>query len=602
MPLNNSSPANSVKSDPPAGRKPATFHGIGVSAGIVIGHALLIGRAYPEVTEGAIAPTAVAAEVTRYQDAITLSRHQLIELKQRVLEALGEKDAGIFDAHLMLLNDRAITSEVEQEIAAGHRNAEGVFHRVMERHMSALQGVENPYIRDRLVDIRDVTGRVLRNLRGDAPTDLTHLSEPRILIAPDLSPSETAAMDKVNVIGFVTAIGSQTSHTAIMARSMGIPAVVGARDALDQVNSGDLVILDGFRGLLIAHPDPDQLEDYQRRLKAQEVWFHNLEAEATLPAETLDGFRVQLAANIELAEDVDGIKRSYGVGVGLFRTEYLFLNHAVLPDEDCQFEAYRRAAEEIYPQSVIIRTLDIGGDKFLSHLNLPQELNPFLGVRAIRFCLSRPDIFLQQLRAILRASAHGKVRLLFPMVATMEELDQALVLLDRARRELDTRGLDYNHHLDIGIMIEVPAAVMIADRLAAKVDFFSIGTNDLIQYSLAADRSNPAINYLYQPTHPAIIRFLQQTSQAATQNGIWVSVCGEMASDPILAPLILGLGIQELSMNPRAIAQVKRLIRHMRMIEAEELVRQALQRDTAAEIRTLCEAFVHRVAPDLLGS
>ncbi|MFA5205409.1 MAG: phosphoenolpyruvate--protein phosphotransferase [Lentisphaeria bacterium] len=601
MPLNNSSPASSAKNDPAAGRKPVTFQGIGVSAGIVIGHALLLGRAYPEVSEVAVEPAGIDLEKKRFRSALAASRRQLAELKERVLEALGEKDAGIFDAHLMLLDDRTITEEVERGITALGRNAEWVFHQAMERHLSALQGVTDPYIRDRIADIRDVAGRVLRNLRGEETPDITRLPEHRILIAHDLSPSDTAGMDKANVIGFVTTIGSQTSHTAIMARSMGIPAVVGAQGALDQVNSGDLVILDGFRGLLIAHPEPDQLEEYQRRLKAQEVWFHNLEAEASLPAETLDGFRVQLAANIELAEEVDGIKRSYGVGVGLFRTEYLFLNRPTLPDEECQFEAYRRAAEEIFPQSVIIRTLDIGGDKFLSHLNLPQELNPFLGVRAIRFCLTRPDIFLSQLRAILRASAHGKVRLMFPMIATMEELDQALVLLDRARRDLDARGQQYNRHLDIGIMIEVPAAVMLADRLAAKVDFFSIGTNDLIQYSLAADRSNPGINYLYQPCHPAIIRFLQQTSQAATQHGIWVSVCGEMASDPILAPLILGLGIQELSMNPRAIAQVKRLIRHMRMIEAEDLVRQALTHNTAAEIRGLCEAFVRRVAPDLLA-
>jgi phosphotransferase system enzyme I (PtsI) len=342
-------------------------------------------------------------------------------------------------------------------------------------------------------------------------------------------------------------------------------------------------------------------EEYQQRLRSQEAWFRTVEADAALPAETIDGFRVQLAANIELADEVTAIKRSHGVGIGLFRTEYLFVNESGLPDEEKQFEAYRRVAEEIYPNSVIIRTLDIGGDKFVSHLNLPSELNPFLGVRAIRFCLSRPDIFLCQLRAILRASAFGKIRIMFPMIATVEELQASLEYLKQARKELDAKGIPYNHHMDIGIMVEIPSAALLADRLAPHVDFFSIGTNDLIQYALAADRSNPAIAYLYQPTHPAIIRLLREVMHAGSSHGIWVSLCGEMASEPLLAPLLLGIGIQEFSMSLSSIGPIKRLIRRMRMHEAEELVQAALRCSTAGEVRKRCEQYVRSVAPDALG-
>ena len=575
--------------------------GLGVSAGIAIGPILIVGRVDQKSIESFVREDGVAEECGRFRDALALSMRQVEELRQRVADVLGEKDAAVFDAHLMILGDPSVAAETETLIHSRHCNADFAFEQVLDRYLKALQQVEDPYFRERQSDLRDIAARVTRNIRGEEPTNLSQLTEPRIVLAHDLPPSETASMHKGSVIAFATVVGSRTSHTAIMARSLGIPALVGIPEGLDAVLNGEPAILDGYRGQIIIRPTVGEMEQYRQRLEAQEEWIRNVVSEAALPAETVDGFRLQLAANIELPDEVEEIKRTHGVGIGLFRSEYLFINQTVLPDEERQYESYRRVAEEIYPQSVILRTLDIGGDKFLSHLNLPGELNPFLGIRAIRFCLSQPELFLTQLRAILRASAHGKVRILFPMVAAVEEIRQAREMLKTAQRQLDERGLPYNRHMDIGIMVEVPSAAMLADRMAEHVDFFSIGTNDLIQYSMAADRSNPATAYLYQPTHPAIVRLLRDIMTAANKRGIWVSVCGEVAGDPILTPLLLGLGIQELSMSPPSIGRIKHLIRNMRMHEAEELVRRAIGCSTAAEVKELCETYVRRVAPDVLG-
>ncbi len=597
----NSSQKNSGKSDPPGAAAPIErYAGICVSSGIVIGNALIVGRDLSSVPELVLQPQDVEAEIARFKEAIRVSYSQLEDIKKRAEEILGQRDAAIFDAHLMLVADKVLLDEVISQIRSRQRNAEFVFRQVLQRYTTALQKLDDSYIRDRLADIRDVATRVIRNLLGETRTDLSHLTEPRIVVAHDLSPSDTAGMDRHNVIGFATEIGSRTSHTAIMARSLGIPATVGIPHLTDRVANGDLLILDGYKGEVIVRPDPETLAAYKRRIRIQERWARNLAAEAALPSETIDGFRVQLAANIELPEEVEAVKENYGVGIGLFRTEYLFINQPHLPTEEEQFRAYLKATEAILPRSVIFRTLDIGGDKFLSHLDLPSELNPFLGTRAIRFCLAQPEIFLSQLQAVLRASAHGKVRLMFPMISTMEELQEALKYLRQAQDLLDKRGIAYNRHLDVGIMVEVPAAAVIADKLAPHVDFFSIGTNDLIQYSMAADRSNPDISYLYQPCHPSIIRLIRSVSQAAYAHGKWVSICGEMAADPILVPLVLGLGIHELSMSPVAIAPVKRLIRRMRMHEAEALVKQALHCGSASEVMALCRAYVQKVAPDLL--
>lgn len=596
-----SSRTDSVRTEPASLPVPsAHLAGSSVSAGIAIGRALLVGRRLPPFAEVELAPAEVDAEVSRFRQALIVSGEQLEQLRQRVAGAIGEEDAAIFDAHLMLVADQGLSREVIEQISSQRRNAEFAFQTVIERYSSALAAVDDNYIRDRLVDIQDVAARVIRNLQGHAAVDLSHLSEPCIVVARDLSPSETAGMDRQHVIGFVTCLGSRTSHTAIMARSMGIPAVAGVPDATTRIATGDLLILDGLRGQVVVSPTEEELRECDERIRAQLEWEKRIEAESKLPAETTDGFRVSLAANIELPEEVETVKQTYGVGIGLFRTEFLFVRQARLPDEEEQFECYRRVTEAISPQSVIFRTLDIGGDKFVSHLDTPTELNPFLGMRAIRFCLSRSDVFKSQLRAILRASAYGKVRIMFPMISTLDELLQALVVLDEARGELDERGIAYNHHLDVGTMIEVPSAAMLADQLAPHVDFFSLGTNDLIQYLLAADRSNPDIAHLYQPTHPSVIRLIRDVVRAAYAHGKWIGICGEMAADPIFLPLVLGLGIHELSLAPVAIGLVRSLVRRVCMYEAEGLVQQAAECGTATEVRGLCEEFMRRVAPDLV--
>ncbi len=574
--------------------------GIGVSAGIVIGRVLFVGRDLGSVKEVELDEDQVDTEIERFRTALKASEEQLAELRKRVGNVLGEGDARIFDAHLLVVSDESLVNEVTERIREEKRNAEFIFDEVINRYIAALNKVDDDYIRDRITDVRDVSNRVISNLRGEPTTNLAHLTEPRIVAANDLSPSETATMDKEHVMAFLTRIGSRTSHTAIMARALNVPAVVGITELFNNVQNGDRVILDGLRGEVIVHPDEHTVEEYKKRIQSQQRWFQILESETALPAETVDGFRVQLAANIELPDEVEQIRDSYGVGIGLFRSEYVFINEVSMPTEDEQFESYRLVAERIFPQSVIIRTLDIGGDKFLSSMRLPQELNPFLGMRAIRICLSQPEMFRVQLRAILRASAYGKVRIMFPMISTVEEVTAALEQLELAKKELKDRGIPFNPHPDVGIMIEVPAAALLADQLAPYVDFFSLGTNDLIQYSLAVDRANPEIAYLYQPSHPSIVRLIQQVVHTAYKHGKWVSICGEMAGEPSLVPLILGLGIHELSMSSVSLGLIKRLIRRMRMYDAENLVRKALMSSTAAEVRKLCDDFVRRVAPDLL--
>jgi phosphotransferase system enzyme I (PtsI) len=578
------------------------LRGTGVSSGIVIGQVLLVGRREVQVSRRRISADEVATEVERFEGALDQAKAQLEALRVQVVEAVGEDSAQILDSHLMLVEDQTVTSQVKTTIEQDLCNAEHAFEIVLERYIELLSQAEDRYIRERLADIRDVGDRILSNLQGGAFVDLTQLTHPAILVAHDLAPSDTAAMDRQNVLGFVTALGSRTSHTAIMARAMGIPAVVGLSDDLDRIAAGDEIIVDGAHGTVIVNPSDAELSEYRKRIHDQELWFEQIQAEASLPAETIDGFHVRLAANIELPEEVDGLKRAYGVGIGLFRTEFLFLKRGNLSEEEPQFRAYREVAEKIYPQSVIFRTLDIGGDKFISHLDVPRELNPFLGMRAIRFSLSRLEIFHAQLRAILRASAYGKVRIMFPMISTLEELLQAREVLEKVKADLKREGIPHNAHLDVGIMIEVPAAALLADKLAPHVDFFSLGTNDLVQYSLAVDRSNPDISYLYQPSHPSIIQLIRHVVEAAYNHGKWVGICGEMAAEPLLAPLVLGMGIHELSMSPVAIGPIKRLVRHMRMYEAEALVAEALGCGTAEEVLDLCREFLQRVCPEILPS
>jgi len=460
--------------------------------------------------------------------------------------------------------------------------------------------MDDEYLRERAADMRDVATRVLDNLLGRTDeTEIHKLKEPCIIISHDLAPSTTALLDRKWVLGFGTDAGSKTSHTAIMARSLQIPAVVGLRDASRQLKTGQYVLLDGYNGLLVLSPTDQTLFEYGQLVRKQVNLQEKLQDIRDKPAITLDGARITLSANIEQAADAEHVRACGAEGVGLFRTEYLYLNRETLPSEEEQYQAYRQVAVALAPHPVVIRTVDLGGDKFLSHLAMPQELNPFLGWRAIRFCLQERDIFRAQLRAILRAAVEGNIKMMYPMISGLDELNQANALVEECRRELQARNIPFGDSLEIGAMIEIPSAVLSADSLARRVRFFSIGTNDLIQYSLAVDRLNEKIAHLYEPTHPAIVRLIKSTVDAGRRNGIWVGVCGEMAGDPTLVPLLLGLGVDELSATVSAVPQIKFLIRRLKLSEGRELAEFALNCESGPEILARSQELARRIAPSL---
>jgi phosphotransferase system enzyme I (PtsI) len=490
--------------------------------------------------------------------------------------------------------------EVVRVIQTEKVNAEHAFHTVMERYAATLATIDDEYLRERATDMRDVTVRVLNNLLGvEEESELRHLKEPCIIISHDLTPSNTAQLDKRKVLGFATDVGSKTSHTAIMARSLRIPAVVGLKDASQVLVSGEYALLDGLNGVIIVNPTDQTLYEYGQLILKQATLQQLLRDIQHEPAVTLDGHRVFLGANIEQAADAEQVKANGAEGVGLFRTEYLFLNRERLPGEEQQYQAYREAAAALKPLPVVIRTLDLGGDKFLAHMQMPTELNPFLGWRAIRISLQERDIFRAQLRAILRASAEGNLKMMYPMISGLDELNQANALVEEYKSELRREGIPFDEHLEIGAMIETPSAAIVADSLAKRVRFFSIGTNDLIQYSLAVDRMNEKIAHLYEPTHPAIVRLIKMIVDAAHDHGVRVSVCGEMAGDPALVPLLLGLGVDELSVAPPLVPQIKFIIRRLKLTEAKELADFALKCESAEGILVHCQDLAQQIAPSL---
>lgn len=576
------------------------FSGIGVSPGIVTGKIFLYGRNELSINHKKIAPEDAPKEIARLEQALITTRSQLQEIQKRITQDLGESDTGaLFDAHLLVLDDPSLIDEVVKGIQKG-TNAESAFDKVATRYIRTLSNVEDEYLRERAADIKDVAHRVLRNLQGHHTQDLRNLQEPCIVLAYDMSPSDTAGMDRTKVIGFGTDIGSKTSHTAIMAGAMEIPAVVGLHDATQQVESGVFALLDGYSGLLIINPTEQTLYEYGQIENKRHSIEVSLESLKDLPAETIDHKRVMLHANIEMPDDIPHVLANGADGVGLFRTEYIFINRDNLPDEEEQFRAYYEVAEKMNPRPVVIRTLDLGGDKFLSHLQIANEMNPFLGWRAIRFCLERTDIFRTQLRAILRASTLGNVSLMYPMISGLNELRQANQELETARNELREKGIAFNDQMKVGTMIEVPSAAVIADLLARECQFFSIGTNDLIQYSLAVDRVNEKIAHLYQPTHPSIIRLIHQVIEAAHRANIKVSICGEMAGDVALIPILIGLKLDELSANPPYLPQMKKLIRSLKISDAENLARTALELSTSEEIRKISVDLARANAPDIM--
>ncbi len=577
------------------------LRGIPVSAGVCRGKILVLDR--PDDTSiprRELSEAELPGQLRRFEQALTETRHQILEVQGKVSQGMGAQDASIFDAHLLVLEDPTLIDEVTKFIHREKVTAEYAFHQVAEKYSATLAAIADEYLRERAADMRDVSERILQNLLGRREEiDLRHLQEPCIIISHDLTPSRTAVLDKKVVLGFATDVGSKTSHTAIMARSLRIPAIVGLGDASRQLHTGQYALLDGYNGQLVLNPTDQTLFEYGQLVRKQVSLEEKLRDAYDQPAVTLDGVRFTLSANIEQAADAEAVLASGAEGVGLFRTEYLFINRDSLPTEEEQYQAYRQIATALKPSAVIIRTLDLGGDKFLSHLQIPQEMNPFLGWRAIRYCLQEKEIFRHQLRAILRAAVEGNIKLMYPMISGLDELNQANALVETCRAELRAEGIPCAAQLEIGAMIEIPSAVLAAGALAKRVKFFSIGTNDLIQYTLAVDRLNEKIAHLYEPTHPAIVRLIKMTADAGRARGIWTGVCGEMAGEPVLTPLLLGLGVDELSAAPSLVPRIKHLIRRLKFSDCKELAAFALKSESAAEILARSEQLARRSAPGL---
>src|SRR5438128_8124176 len=542
-------------------RQEIRFEGAGVSPGSAFGKIHVVRDDLDDVAHYRIAPSQIADEIGRFEAALIQTRMQILEMQHRIAESIGAKDAAIFDAHLLVVEDRTVIDEVLRKLETDLCNVEWVFQEVATTYAETLNKIDDPYLRERALDIQDVTKRVIRNLQGKAPKTFLGLSEPHILIAHNLTPSDTAAMNREHVLGLATDLGSRTSHTAIMARSLNIPAVVGLHDITERLETGQHVLLDGTNGFLILDPTPETLKRYgeieSRRVKVVAQLKELRETAST----TRDGRHIVLSANIELPEDVDAVAANGAEGIGLYRTEFLYLNRSTLPTEDEQYETYRKVAERVRPDPLIIRTFDLGGDKLApGTVDITDELNPFLDSRAIRFCLDNIDIFKTQLRAILRASVVGNVKIMFPMISALPELRRTTELFQECKAELTKSGIAFNDSAEVGAMIEIPAAAICAESLAPEVDFFSIGTNDLIQYTLAVDRVNEKIAHLYEPTHPAVLRLLKLIADAAHKHDLWVGVCGEMAGEIALAPLLIGLGMDELSVGATSVPRVKRAV------------------------------------------
>lgn len=582
----------------PAGER--ILRGIPVSPGVCRGKVIILLKHQDRIPEQHLPEDQIQCEVHRLEQALIDTRRQILEMQGEVNERLGAQEASIFDAHLLVLEDPMLIEEVTRRITSEKVTAEYAFQQVADKFVQGLSAIDDEYLRERSADLRDVTQRILHNLTGAAHrADVHRLTERCIIISHDLSPSQTAQLDKKFVLGFATDVGSKTSHTAIMARSLRIPAVVGLEDATKELINGQYILLDGFNGVVVINPTDQTLFEYGQLVRRQVTLEEKLRETRDQPAVTLDGARIILSANIEQPADAEAVTQSGAEGVGLFRTEYLFINRETLPTEEEQYQAYRQVATALKSQPVIIRTLDLGGDKFLSHLQVPEEMNPFLGWRAIRFCLEEKDIFRVQLRAILRASAEANVKMMYPMVSCLDEVEKANALVEECKAQLRQENTPFNEALEIGVMIEIPSAALAAGSLARKVNFFSIGTNDLIQYTLAVDRLNEKIAHLYEPAHPAILRLIQMTVDAAKSAGIWVGVCGEMAADPVMAPLLLGLGVDELSVAPLNVARIKYLIRRIKMSEVKDLAQCALKCDTPLEITRNCLGYVQKVAASL---
>jgi len=574
--------------------------GIGVSPGVVIGPVLLVVTKTINVVERDIRAEDIESEISKFEEALIETRKQIQDIQDGLGLNTDKGESGILDAHLMVLDDATFIEGVIAAIRSKRKNVEAIVKETTETYVEALAGVGDNYLRERIADIRDVSRRIIRNLTGDILPSKEELQHKHIIVARDLAPSETASLRKHMVVGFATDMGSPTSHTAVMARALEIPAIVGLRQITDIIKNGDEVLIDGNKGIVIVHPTPKQLEEYGKMAEARKSVERELATLKDQPAETVDGHRIVLSANMGQASEIEAVVKYGAQGVGLFRTEYLYLSKGALVGEEEQSAVYSKLAAALAPKPLIIRTLDIGGDKFLPGAGLPHEANPFLGCRSIRLSLLQPKHFKEQLRAILRASVHGNVKLMYPMISNAGEVMRANELLEEAKGELLAMNVPFQKDIEVGAMIEIPSAALTADVIAKQVKFFSLGTNDLIQYTIAVDRVNESVAYLYEPTHPAVLKLIQVTIDAAHRNGIWVGVCGEMAADPLLAPLLLGMGVDELSVAPAAVPMVKDAVRCIRHGGAKELAKIALSCKSAVEVLSHCRRMINEVAPEIL--
>jgi len=574
-----------------------TIEGIPASPGIAIGPAFLYGKEDFVIYRRKIKDFDIPKEIARFEEALINTRKELTELKDSLANK-GAANTKIFDAHLLLLEDRMLIEEVISRLKEEKFCVEYIFSQVLKKYINAFSQMGDNYIRERTSDISDVGRRILRNLLGHRKGQIL-LNEPTVVVAHDLSPSDTAAMSKTNLLAFITDIGGKTSHTAILAKSLEIPAVVGLGIATRIIRPNDLLIVDGYSGLVIINPDTNKLREYKQKKTKNINKEKRLDDLKDLPAQTTDGHKVVVAANIEFPNEIDSVISHGAEGIGLFRTEFLFMNKEELATEQEQFEIYKQAAEKVAPNPVIIRTMDVGGDKFISPVDMPDEIHPFLGWRAIRFCLARPEIFKTQLRAILRASAYGNIRIMYPMISCVEEIKGANKLLDECKKELKKKRRKFNPDIKVGAMIEVPSAAIASDIMAKEVDFFSIGTNDLVQYTLAVDRANEKVAYLYEPAHPAVLRLIKMTIDNAHDNNIWVGMCGEMAGDLELVLLLLGMGLDEFSAPPLSVPKIKYIIRRTSLEYARQVVEEAMSFTSPKEIQAFLKKRVEPLTKDL---
>ncbi|MEV3280776.1 phosphoenolpyruvate--protein phosphotransferase [Paenibacillus larvae] len=573
------------------------LRGIAAASGYAMGPAFLLQETEAEIVRRELSPEEAEMEVKRFEAEVNQSIAELEELKVQTEEKMGEEHANIFGTHILVLQDEEYIGRVKEMIQSNRINAEAALEDATQEIVTLFESMDNEYLRERAADIRDVSKRIMNHLLGLEAGGLSQVKDSVVLLAHDLTPSDTAQLDRDKIAGFATNIGGRTSHSAIMARSMEIPAVVGLNDVTAKVKSGDYVILDGAKGILLINPEESVIASYKELQQKYEARLQELKKFHDKPSVTADGHLLEIVSNIGNPQDAHAAERSGAEGIGLYRSEFLYMGRQSLPSEEEQFDAYKVVAEIFGSKApVVIRTLDIGGDKELPYMDLPKEANPFLGYRAIRLCLDRKDIFKTQLRAILRASSFGNIKLMYPMIATMQELRETNAILAEVKQELDKENIPYNREMEVGMMIEVPAAALVADQLAREVDFFSIGTNDLVQYTMAADRMNERVSYLTEPFNPAVLRLIRNVINAAHQQGKWAGMCGEMAGNLTAIPLLVGLGLNEFSMSAGSILSARALMSRLNRPEMQKLAEEALNMTSAEEIKQYVESKVPAVA------